>query len=225
MTLGVLGGTFDPVHGGHLAIARAAQERFAPERFLLMPAWQPPHKPGEVITPWHHRFAMAVLACQDIDGVEASAAEGLRRGPSFTVETLEALRRDLEPDDPLLFLMGADSLAELHLWKEHRRLLDLAHLVVAPRPGTDRDRIRSGLEPGLAARWVPLGAEERAAGGSLEPAGQIFWMEMPPVDLSGSRIRDRVRSGEPLGGLVPPAVAAYIFKYRIYPAPRRTRSS
>jgi nicotinate-nucleotide adenylyltransferase len=218
--LGIFGGTFDPVHCGHLAMARRAVERYELQRMLLVPAWQPPHKKGAMITEWQHRFAMVELACQFMERVQASAVEKQRSGMSFTVETLEHFRGQAGPDVPILFLMGSDSLADLPGWKEHRRLLELAHLVVAPRPGLDRRRSAEALGAGLSSRIVA--EEDEHPGPPAEPAGSILWLDWKPVDISGSEIRRRIRAGEEITGLVPAAVAAYISKHRVYPEPRST---
>jgi nicotinate-nucleotide adenylyltransferase len=216
--LGIFGGTFDPIHRGHLSMARSAVERFRLDRLLLVPAPQPPHKPDREITAWRHRYAMAVLASQDLDRVEVSDVEGSRPGPSFTVETLEHFRHQVGPQAGLFFLMGSDSLAELPLWKDHTRILDLAHVVVAPRPGIDRNEALSSLGPEMAAHVV----EDGGPGG--RPAGGIFWLDWEPVDISGSEIRLRLAAGEELEDVVPAPVAAYISKYRVYPVSRSSEA-
>jgi nicotinate-nucleotide adenylyltransferase len=217
--LAIFGGTFDPIHRGHLAIATATRDRLGVDRLLLVPARQPPHKPERAITAWHHRFAMAVLASQELERIEASAVEGERAGRSFTVETLAHFRAEVGPEPPLLFVMGSDSLAELPLWKEHRRILELAHLVVAPRPGVEREAALAGLGPDLAGRVAD------ARGRPGRPAGDIFWLGGPTVDLSGSELRRRLAAGASVEELVSPPVAAYISKYRIYPVRRNPESA
>jgi nicotinate-nucleotide adenylyltransferase len=212
--LGILGGTFDPIHRGHLSIARATVERFGLDRLLLVPAPQPPHKPGRDITAWRHRHAMAVLASRDLDRVEVSDVEGTRSGPSFTVETLDHFRRQVGPGAGLFFVMGSDSLAELPLWKNHTRILDLAHVVVAPRPGIDRGEALAALGPEMAARIAEGGTAEEA------PAGSIFWLDWEALDISGSEIRRRLAAGVALENVVSAPVAAYISKHRIYPVSR-----
>jgi len=218
--LGVFGGTFDPIHLGHVAMARCAVERYRLDRLLLVPAWQPPHKAGRVLTEWQHRFAMAALACRDLDRVHVSAVEKMRSGVSFTVETLEHFRDRVGPDVPVLFLMGSDSLAELPSWKDHTRLLELAHILVAPRPGVERRTALEALGPELGRRAVKEESEQE--GPPAEPAGSILWLDWQPLAISGSEIRRRLSLGESIEELVPPPVAAYILQHRIYPEARST---
>jgi nicotinate-nucleotide adenylyltransferase len=220
--LGIFGGTFDPIHRGHMAMARRAVERFGLDRLLLVPAWQPPHKTGRTLAAWRHRFAMAGLACQDLDRVHVSAVEKIRSGMSFTVETLEHFRGRVGPDAPIVFLMGSDSLAELPAWKDHARLLELAHILVAPRPGVERNLALAALGPDLRRRAVTESEQEGPPAG---PAGSILWLDWQPLDLSGSEIRRRLGAGEPIEDLVPPPVAAYILRHRIYPESRSPQSS
>lgn len=223
MRLGILGGTFDPIHAGHLAIAAGVRDLFALDRLLLLPAWVPPHKQGEPITPFPHRFAMSALASLGIDRVAASPEEGMRPGPSFTVDTLARLRETLDPADPLLFVLGSDSLADLPTWRDPQTILSLANLVVAPRGGNDPAAIAAALPGDLAARLVRLGKGEQPR--PLPPAGRIYWAALPQVAVSGTEIRRRVREGHPIEGLVPASVAEYISKYELYSERRMPSSS
>ncbi len=214
--LGIFGGTFDPIHRGHLAIATSVVEGLDLARLLLVPASEPPHKPGVAVTDFRHRLAMVAAACEPLDRIEVSAVEQERSGPSFTVDTLEYFRNQEGPKVPLVFVMGSDSLAELPLWKDHRRILELAHVLVAPRPGLRREEALAGLGPDLASRVSTHGSKAALE----EPTGSILWLDWTPLDISGSRIRRMVASGEPIEELVPSSVAAYISRYRIYPEPR-----
>jgi len=216
--MGIFGGTFDPIHRGHMAMASSAVQSYGLDRLILVPAWQPPHKTDRALTEWHHRFAMAALACQDLDRVHVSAVEKMRSGMSFTVETLEHFRDQVGPDAPILFLMGSDSLAELPAWKDHTRLLELAHILVAPRPGVERQAALAALGTDLARRAVLPGSEKE--GRPTDPAGSILWLHWQPLEVSGSEIRHRAGAGEPVEDLVPPPVAAYILQHRIYPESR-----
>ena len=216
MRLGILGGTFDPIHRGHLSFAAAVRDRFDVSRVLLVPARMPPHKADEPMSPWPHRFAMTAVGCLELDRVEASPLEGSRSGPSYTVETLARLRSQAGPDAPLLFLMGSDSLAELPSWKDHRRILELAHLVVAPRTGADRSAAAAALGEEAKDRVVDSSLEFRTEPGKLAPAGMIFWTDFAADEVSGSDIRRRARDGSPIRGLVPESVEAYILKYGLY---------
>jgi len=212
MRLGIFGGTFDPIHLGHLACAIAARDRFRMDRLLLLPAALPPHKLGERVTAFSHRLAMAALAARGIDRIEASSDEGLRVGPSFTVDTLARFRGTLDPSDPLLFLLGSDSLAELHTWRDPAGILGLANLVVAPRPGAPPAQVAAALPAEMRARLVPAGAPVEP----MPAAGRVYWLAIPEQSVSGTEIRRRARDGDPLEGLVPDAVAAYISEQELY---------
>ena len=212
MRLGILGGTFDPIHRGHLACAVAARDLFRIDRLLLLPAALPPHKLGERVTPFRHRLAMVALAASGIDRIEASADEALRGGPSFTVDTLSRFRATLDPADPLLFLLGSDSLADLPSWRDPMGILRLANLVVAPRHGTSPDQVAAVLPADLRARLLPAGVPVEP----LPPAGNVYWAAIPEQPVSGTEIRRRAREGASLQGLVPDAVAAYISEQRLY---------
>ena len=215
MRLGLLGGTFDPIHRGHVAIARGVRDRFALDRLLLLPAGRPPHKADDALTPWAHRFAMAALASLEMERIEASAAEGGRGGASYTVETLEEFRHGLEPGDLLLFALGSDSLFDLPNWREPRRVLELASLAVVPRPGAERAAL-GRLDAEIARRVIDLAAGPATPAERLAPVGAVYWLDLPADEVSGTGIRQRIRRGDGIGGLVPPAVAAYIAKYRLY---------
>jgi nicotinate-nucleotide adenylyltransferase len=175
MAVGILGGRFDPPHVGHVALARAAVEHFGLGELNVTVVADAAHKPSEA--PAEDRLAMTRLAFADLD-----ATVELDRH-RFTVDALEAKRYD----DPI-FLIGADQLADLHTWKEPGRVLELARLGVAGRPG-----------------WNPEPGSDRI---------EIFALEPQPV--SSTEIRERVRRGEPIDGLVAPAVAAYIAEHHLY---------
>jgi nicotinate-nucleotide adenylyltransferase len=212
MRLGIFGGTFDPIHRGHLACAVAARDRFRMDRLLLLPAALPPHKQGEHVTAFRHRLAMVALAARGIDRIAASSDEALRVGPSFTVDTLARFRATLDPSDPLLFLLGSDSLAELHAWRDPAGILSLANLVVAPRPGASPAQVAAALTADLRARLIPPDLPIEP----LPPSGNMYWLALPEQAVSGTEIRRRIRAGAPLEGLVPDAVAAYISEQELY---------
>ena len=212
MRLGIFGGTFDPIHRGHLACAVAARDRFRMDRLLLLPAALPPHKQGERVTAFSHRLAMAALAARGIDRIEASSDEARRVGPSFTVDTHSRFRAKLDPSDALLFLLGSDSLAELHTWRDPAGILSLANLIVAPRPGAPPAQVAAALPADLRARLIPADVPVEP----VPPAGSVYWLAIPEQSVSGTEIRRRVRAGTPLEGLVPDAVAAYISEQELY---------
>ena len=195
-SVGILGGTFDPIHHGHLAIAEEAREALGLERVLFMPAAFPPHKPGQPVTDPGHRLAMVRLAVAGNPAFEASDLEVRRGGASYTVDTLEALVAD-GLQRPWLIL-SSEALALLPKWREPRRILELARLAVVPRGGFDP----------LGPAWV-----EAAFPGAVE---RVTFLPGPLLPISGSVVRRRARAGRSVRYLVPDAVAAYIAQHRLY---------
>jgi nicotinate-nucleotide adenylyltransferase len=198
-----MGGTFDPVHVGHVDVALRAREALDLDLVELVPCHLPPHKGREDLTGAAHRLRMAELACKDSVGLEASAREIERGGVSYTVVTLRELRSEA-PADEVFFLMGADSLAELDTWLEPGEIVRLARVVVLNRPGHPL-RVPDALEAPVVA----------AAEGTGAP-GEIWTLEMPPADVSSTEIRRLAATGGSLAGLVPAAVAQYIEESGLY---------
>ena len=198
MKLGVLGGTFDPVHRGHLMMAEEARKRLDLARVLLVPAGRPMSKPGRRVTAARHRLAMLRLAAAGLPWLEVSAMEIERPGPSYTVDTIAALRTQYGPAGEIFFILGWDSLAQLPGWHEPARLVRLCRLVAVPRPGQVRP---------------DLGALERAIPGVSE---RVVFLDRPCVDISASAIREAVGRGDPVEHLVPEKVAAYIREHKLY---------
>ena len=209
-SIGVLGGTFDPIHYAHLALAQEAVESLGLERILFMPAGRPPHKPGVAVTPGADRLAMVRLAIAGNDRFEASRLELDRDGPSYTVDTLEALAASSGVGGPapnrgagITLILSADAFLGLPSWHEPRRILELARLAVAPRDGYP------DAGPDFVAAQFP-GLEDRAV-----------FLDGPRIRLSASDLRDRAAAGHSLRYLVPDAVAAYIGDHCLYRSPRR----
>lgn len=200
--LGILGGTFDPVHLGHLAVAEEAREALGLERVLFVPAGDPWQKTDRAVTPGVHRLAMVELAVAGNPAFAASRLEVDRPGPSYTVDTLAALAADARaagrtPD--LWFILSAEALDGLPTWREPERVLALAGLIVVPRPGG------------------PAGAAERFAG--PYPGARAVFLDGPNLAISGSQVRARVAAGRSIRYLVPAAVAAYLARHALYRGP------
>lgn len=209
------GGTFDPVHNGHLAIARAARDELD-TLVALTPAADPPHRapPGANAA---QRARMLELAIEGEVGLHVDRRE-LRRAlrqperRSYTVDTLRELRDELGPRTPIAWLVGADSLVGLPTWHEWRALFELAHFVVAERPGSPLDgELPAELADAVAERWTRDAGDLRAS-----PAGRIHRLHQPLQPESASDVRRRIAGGTPWQALVPPAVAAYIADERLY---------
>ncbi|RMH91164.1 nicotinate-nucleotide adenylyltransferase [Lysobacter pythonis] len=210
------GGSFDPVHEGHLAVARAARDALA-AGVWLMPAGDPPHK-GPTAVDAARRREMLALAVAGEPGLAVDERELRREGPSYTIDTLIELRAGLGTDAPLAILVGADSFLALPGWRRWYELAGFAHLVIAERPGSGFDP--AALPPELAAfaagRWA-------AAAGELArtPTGLLYRLALPLRPESSSELRRRIAGHDPRWReWVPPAVADYIVRHRLYGAGR-----
>jgi nicotinate-nucleotide adenylyltransferase len=189
MKLGILGGSFDPIHLGHLRAAENARDALGLDRVLFVPAGQPPHKTGATLAPAGDRFAMVALATAGHPAFVPSDRELVRPGASYTVDTLEELRRE-RPSDDLVLLVGSDTLAEMSSWREPERIFALCAVAVFERPGSPRG------EPPRGARV-------------LEVKGQGLL-------LSASSVRALLREGKSVRYLVPEPVADFIAKRGLY---------
>jgi len=212
--IALLGGTFDPVHYGHLRFADDVRRALGLPEVRLVPAGDPPHREGPAASA-AERLAMLKLAVVEFPGLIVDERELRRAGKSYTVLTLEELRREF-PGRPLLLLLGADAFRGLPMWHRWREIFDLAHVVVVERPGID-------LEAGLPAPLLPIWRDRltddvRAL--RERPAGSILIQPIAPVDASATAIRDQLAQRRAAGGawrgLLPPAVLAYIDLHHLY---------
>lgn len=205
------GGTFDPVHVGHLAVARAVRAAFGGPVHLL-PAADPPHRerPGASAV---QRAEMLSLAVAGEPGLFVDTRELRRAGPSYTADTLRELRADLGPDASLAWVVGADAFRGLPSWHDWPALLDLAHFVVVVRSGHDLGALPAILAQALAGRRASQ-PEDLAA----VPAGRVLELAMPPHPASASVLRERLARGRAGGDWLPPAVAGYIARQGLYGA-------
>jgi len=206
--LGLFGGSFDPIHQGHVLAARGALETVGLDRVLFLPTSDPPHKLPRQASPWA-RYVMVELALLRQEGLYASPHELTPGTTAYTVETLEHFRRQ-EPEAELHLLLGTDALAHLDTWKRWRELVTLARLVVLTRPGWELERIRRELRPELAEVLEPQADGLR--GGQAAP---LLVERM--VDISSTEIRRQLARGEaPRAELLSPLVLDYISKYGWY---------
>ncbi len=194
--VGILGGTFNPPHLGHLACARAAREQFGLDRVVLIVAARPPHKEVPADPGVGHRLAMCRLAAATAEGLEVSELEVGRAGPSYTITTLREIKAN-RPGDELTLIVGGDMAASLPTWEEPEAILELARLAVAERPGQRRADVLGQL--------ATLRGGERAV-----------FLEMSQSDVSSSAVREETRAGRPVRHLVPDQVADYIEQRRLY---------
>ena len=198
MNIGVLGGTFDPVHKGHIMVAEEARARLDLAEVLFVPAGQPPLKEDSPILAVEHRVQMVRLAIADYPYYKLSTIEIDRPGPSFTVDTIVELRDKLGDGDELFFIVGWDSLAQLPKWKEPSRLIKICRLVAVPRPGYSLPDLNSldAVIPGLSRR--------------------VILLDRPEIDINATEIRERVAQGLSIRHLVPEPVAEYIRQHKLY---------
>ena len=198
MKTGILGGTFDPVHNGHILIAGETFRQLKLDNMIFVPAACSPFKTETCETPAEHRFKMVELAVEGVAGFTASRIELDRPGISYTIDTLEALQAKKSQPDDLYFITGLDSLRTLSEWKDAGRIITLSRLVTVCRPGydvRDIDVLEQRL-PGLRERLILL--------------------KGPLVDISSTDIRRRISAGESIHGLVPERVEAYIQEHQLY---------
>ena len=200
MRLGVFGGTFDPPHYGHLAAAEEAGEQLGLARVLFVPTGQPPHKPGQPISPVVHRVCMTELAIADNPRFALSRADVDRPGASYTVDLLAALHAQQGPEAELYFICGMDMLASLATWHQPAGVLAQCQLVAVTRPNSPP---------------VDLVALEQVLPAAR---GRVHILRIPGLDIASTDLRQRVAAGRSLRYLVPPAIAAYIHDHRLYRA-------
>ncbi|HEX9369173.1 MAG TPA: nicotinate-nucleotide adenylyltransferase [Vicinamibacterales bacterium] len=218
--IGILGGTLDPIHCGHLAAAVAARDAFGLSEVLVLPSRVPPHRSIQPLASPFHRFAMASLAVSGVPALVASDDELRQDGPSYTADTLERQHAGGLRASQIFFITGADAFADIATWKRYPEVLGLANFVVVSRPGHPieplrsrlpalADRMRQALRPGSGqASGVPAGAEPL-----------IHLLQAPTPDVSSTLVRDRLRRGEAITGLVPPLVETHILQHRLYSPP------
>lgn len=198
MNIGVLGGTFDPVHNGHLILADVAEEQLNLNEMLFIPAGQPWLKTERIVTPAQHRLHMLRLALDDRPHFRISEMEIERPGPTYTIDTISALKSDLNAGDELFFILGQDSLMQIPQWYRAKELVQLCYLAAAPRPGVKKPDLKA-LEAEIT------GIKQR-----------IMLMKEPKVDINATDIRERVARGLSVRHLVPEPVNRYIKEQKLY---------
>jgi len=195
--VGVLGGTFDPIHIGHLILAEEAWFQLGLDCVYLAPSGDPPHKQDRQITPVEQRLCMAELASADVDYLKVSSIDAAREGPHYTVDMVRLLRQQLGPAVEIYFLMGMDSLRDLPRWHDPVWLVENCRLVALSRPDVelDWDSLNTAL-PGIRNRVIIL--------------------DMPELEIASHALQKRVRNGQPIRHQVPRLVEAYIYKHELY---------
>ena len=214
--IAIFGGTFDPIHIGHIAVARAAQRRFHLEEVHFITSGRPPHKPRLELTPFPHRYGMVVLACSENVHFLASLAEagedysGLHT--FYSIDTVRCFRRALRrPDDELFFILGADAFLHIPTWRNYEALLDSCNFIIASRPGFRLEALRLVIPPELFGREKPPDRRTIALRRTA-----VHLMDNVTSHVSATEIRRRRRHGQSIHGLVPVRVEDYILRQALY---------
>lgn len=212
--LGILGGTFDPIHCGHLDLARAAREAVPLDQVWLVPSHVPPHKPGQPLASPFHRFAMVALAAGSSDApwLVSCDMELAQEGPSYTARTLARVTGAGHDPRHVFFITGADAFAEIATWRDYPALLTLANFLVVSRPGFAAESMRARI-PELASRMISI-----PAAGSIPAQPSILLVDATTADVSSTEVRRRLAAGLPLEGRVPAAVEHHALRHGLYRA-------
>ena len=197
--VGIMGGTFDPIHFGHLVTAEAARTQFQLDKVIFTPTGKPPHKKGYSVTPAEHRYLMTMLAINDNPFFEISRMEIDRPGLTYTVDTLESFYKELGEDVKLFFISGADAVLDILTWKDVDRVLSYCTFIAATRPGYPMDKLNEKISE-----------LKRMYGWEVNP------MKVTGMDISSTDIRRRVREGLSVRYLLPKSVETYIQKNNLY---------
>src|SRR3990170_5660545 len=230
--LGLLGGTLDPIHLGHVETAQQARIALGLERVIVLPSRVPPHRLSQPVASRYHRFAMSALAVNGVDGLEVSDLELCAPGPSYTADTLTRFRYSSGLcSSQVFFITGADAFAEIATWYRYPEVLDLAQFVVVSRPGFPAETLRERLSS-LANRMITIRDSGFGTRDSLDTRdseqvasafrrkeirdSRIFLVSAPTPDVSSTEVRRRIAAGESLDGLVPAAVETHIVRHGLY---------
>lgn len=211
--LGLFGGTFNPIHYGHLRAAEEVAEALNLAQLWFIPAALPPHKALEDVTPFDVRLEMTRLAVGRHPVLKVSDLEGRRPGKSYTIQTLRLLREELGQEADLYYILGLDAILEIQTWKDFRDLFTLSHFVVLDRPGYDRTHLGQFLRREIHADFRKLPGGE----GFRHPSGyQVLFQATTLLDISATQIRRLVRAGHSVRYLLPEAVRRYILGNKLY---------
>ncbi|MCX5723954.1 MAG: nicotinate-nucleotide adenylyltransferase [Nitrospirae bacterium] len=227
LRLGLLGGSFNPIHHGHLAIARQTREALGLDRILFIPTSQPPHKRNGSLAPAQDRYEMVRLAIASDHTLGISDVEISRPGKSYTIDTVRLLQQEYGAQTQLFFLIGLDAFLEFPSWRDPQALLELCQFVVLSRPGQSfRSLSTVRLLPPIP--FPSLADLDAGRISRIEaPLGKqgLICLKLPPCPISASDIRTRIRQGLPLANLLPPSVESYILQHHLYQEDRdRTNS-
>jgi len=227
--IGILGGTLDPIHCGHLEAAIAVRDALQLADVRILPSRVPPHRAIQPVASPYHRFAMAALSVNGVEGLTASDAELCVSGPSYTADTLDRMRQSGLDGSQIFFIIGADAFAEIATWHRYPEVLNLAHFVIVSRPGHAIDDVRRrlpALSPHMRSAADVMRAApsppSRSATASTHANPSIVVVEAATPDVSSTAIRERLRRDESVSGLLPAAVERHIQQHGLYRGDVRT---
>ncbi|MEJ2007896.1 MAG: nicotinate-nucleotide adenylyltransferase [Acidobacteriota bacterium] len=221
MRIAIFGGTFDPIHSGHVQAAKAAARKFCLNRILFVPTGHPPHKTSNGLTGYQHRYAMVALACAEDPRFVPSLLESpdLHTGPHYSIDTVRRVRRMLKPDDSLYFLIGIDAWLDLPHWKQFRRLLGLADFIVVSRPGFENHELEKVVPHDLRDERRPMTSARQI---HLRRT-TLHILRDVEVPVASRDLRQAIQKKQSIAGLVPPQVEQYILKEGLYSSANHLR--
>ncbi|NMB40420.1 MAG: nicotinate-nucleotide adenylyltransferase [Firmicutes bacterium] len=199
LTLGIMGGTFDPVHIGHLVTAEEARQQFGLDYVIFIPAGAPPHKDQKLISSEEHRYIMTMLAVVDNPYFTVSRLEIDRKSPSYTIDTVRRFFQIYNNELNLYFITGADAILDIKTWKDYGELLEICSFIAASRPGYSFNKLKSIFGPAFK-----------------KITKKIHFLEIPAMSISSTYIRRRIAKGKTIKYLTPEPVEQYIYKNRLY---------
>ena len=219
MKIAIFGGTFDPIHSGHIQAAKAAARRLQLNKVLFVPTGCPPHKTSNCLTDYHHRYVMVALACAEDSRFIPSTLESpdLHPGPHYSVDTVRRARRMLKSGDSIYFLIGLDALLDLHHWKQFRQLLDLTDFIVVSRPGFETREVEKALPRSMLDRWPRKDSRQIRLRHTT-----VYILPDVEVPVASTDLRRAIQQKKDIKGMVPPMVEQYILKQGLYQAATRS---
>jgi nicotinate-nucleotide adenylyltransferase len=213
-SIALFGGTFDPIHSGHIAVALAARRRFHLDAVYFIPSSRPPHKTKLILTPFAHRYALVALACADHEGFLPSLAEAPPDASGthvfYSLDTVKKFKKEF-PSDHLYFILGADQFLEIPTWRNYETLLDSCDFIIANRPGFRMDALRLVIPPEMQGRVISRDANRITLRKST-----VYLLSTVRSHISSTEVRQRLHAGKPVDGLVAPSVQDYIRRQGLY---------
>jgi nicotinate-nucleotide adenylyltransferase len=219
MFIGILGGSFNPIHNGHLHIANFVYRTLALDRVIFIPTGDPPHKPSASLAPVHHRLKMVKLATESYEHFVVDDREARSPTVSYSVDTVTRLKKEFRSGTQLGFIIGLDAFLEFTSWKQAPRLLEMCHVIVCSRPGVTFAQLQSMslLPPTPTTILHSLDQQDiPRLDLALSSGNSMTLLSVPPCEVSASQIREQIALQQPIGAWLPPSVESYIIQHEIY---------